>query len=118
MRNEKKYDIRACLKDIEQSITEINEFLPSQRDFSEFQKDIKTRKAVERNIEIIGEAMDRILKTDPDFPIGDSRKIVDTRNRIIHGYDSVSEDIIWLIINRHLPILGNEVKEQLKKYNL
>jgi uncharacterized protein with HEPN domain len=43
--------------------------------------------------------MDRILKTDPAFPIGDSRKIVDTRNRIIHGYDSVSEDIIWLIVN-------------------
>ncbi len=61
----KNYDIRACLKDIEQSITEIYEFLPNRRDFFEFQKDLKTRKAVERNIEIIGEAMDRILKIEP-----------------------------------------------------
>jgi len=42
--------------------------------------------------------MDRILKIRPDFPLSDSRKIVDTRNRIIHGYDSVSADIIWLIM--------------------
>ncbi len=116
MQNDKTYDIMACLKDIEQSIIEIYEFLPAKRDFFEFQKDLKTRKAVERNIEIIGEAMDRILKTDPDFPIGDSRKIVDTRNRIIHGYDSVSDDIIWLIINRHLPTLEQQVKELLKMH--
>ena len=58
--------------------------------------------------------MDRILKVDPDFQITDSRKIVDTRNRIIHGYDSVSDDIIWLIVNRYLPVLEKEVKEFLK----
>ena|ERR1035437_3885025 len=113
MQNNKTYNIKACLKDIEQSIIEIYEFLPSKRDFFEFQKDLKTRKAVERNIEIIGEAMDRILKTDPDYPISDSRKIVDTRNRIVHGYDSVSEDIIWLIVNKHLPSLEQQVKELL-----
>lgn len=111
MQNDKKYDIRACLKDIELSIAEIYQFLPAKRNFQEFQKDLKTRKAVERNIEIIGEAMDRILKTDPTFPITDSRKIVDTRNRIIHGYDSVSEDIIWLIICKYLPILEKEIKK-------
>lgn len=110
----KKHDIRACLKDIDLSIQEIYNFLPTNRNFFEFQKDLKTRKAVERNIEIIGEAMDRILKTDPEFPIGDSRKIVDTRNRIIHGYDSVSEDIIWLIVNKYLPILEKEIKKLLK----
>jgi len=116
MQNDKTYDIKACLKDIEQSIIEIYEFLPAKRDFFEFQRDLKTRKAVERNIEIIGEAMDRILKTDPGFPIGDSRKIVDTRNRIIHGYDSVSDDIIWLIVNKHLPTLEQQVKELLKTH--
>jgi len=58
--------------------------------------------------------MDRILKINPDFQITDSRRIVDTRNRIIHGYDSVSTDVIWLIVNRYLPILENEVKELLK----
>lgn len=109
MAAKKLIDKLACLKDIEQSIVEINEFLPKERDFFAFQKDLKTRKAVERNIEIIGEAMDRLLKAYPDIEITDSRKIVDTRNRIIHGYDSVSEDVIWLIVNRYLPILEMEV---------
>ena len=109
-----KYDILACLKDIEQSILEIYAFLPDERNFFAFKKDLKTRKAVERNIEIIGEAMDRILKMDPNLRITHSRKIVDTRNRIIHGYDSVSADVIWLIINRYLPVLEREVAELLK----
>jgi len=115
MQDNKQFDIKACLTDIEQAIQEITEFLPEERNYIAFQNDLKTRKAIERNIEIIGEAMDRILKTDPDFQITDSRKIVDTRNRIIHGYDSVSPDIIWLIVNRYLPILASEVKELLKR---
>ena len=78
MLEDKKYDILAYLKDIEQSIVEINDFLPIQRNFFEFKKDLKTRKAVERNIEIIGEAMDRILHINPEIKISDSRKIVDT----------------------------------------
>jgi len=114
MQVDRQYDILACLKDIEQSIIEIYAFLPVERNFFVFQKDLKTRKAIERNIEIIGEAMDRILKIDPNLQITDSRKIVDTRNRIIHGYDSVSADVIWLIVNRYLPVLEREVKELLK----
>ena len=106
-------DIKIYLSDIERSISEIFDFLPEERNFIEFQKDLKTRKAVERNIEIIGEAMNRILKIDPKFPIDASRKIVDTRNRIIHGYDSVSEDILWLIIVNYLPNLEKQVKELL-----
>jgi len=109
-----EYEIKACLKDIELAILEIYEFLPKERSFFAFQKDLKTRKAVERNIEIIGEAMDRILKADPNIQITDSRKIVDTRNRIIHGYDVVSDDVIWLIINKSLPILEQEVRLLLK----
>jgi len=114
MQDNQQFDLLACLKDIEQSIIEIYDFLPVDRNFFTFQKDLKTRKAVERNIEIIGEAMDRLLKVDPSIKITDSRKIVDTRNRIIHGYDTVSEDVIWLIVNRYLPILEKEVKELLK----
>jgi uncharacterized protein with HEPN domain len=108
-------DIKIFLTDIERSIREIFEFLPDTRNFLEFQKDLKTRKAVERNIEIIGEAMSRILKIDPQIPIEASRKIIDTRNRIIHGYDSVSEDVLWLIIVNYLPNLEKQVKELLGK---
>jgi uncharacterized protein with HEPN domain len=107
--------IKIYLQDISQAISEIWLFLPEQRNFFEFQKDLKTRKAIERNIEIIGEAMNRILKVVPDFPIDASRKIVDTRNRIIHGYDSVSEDVLWLIICNYLPDLEKQVNELLIK---
>ena len=108
-------EIKVWLEDIEKAIAEINEFLPEPRNFLEFEKDIKTKRAVERNIEIIGEAMSRIKKADPDISISDSRKIVDTRNRIIHGYDSVSDDVIWLIVIRYLPILDEEIKEITKE---
>ncbi len=105
-----KLEIKVWLQDIERSIQEIYEFLPEQRDFNDFLSDLKTRKAVERNIEIIGEALNRILKQEPEIAISDSRKIVDTRNRIIHGYDSVTADVLWLIVNRYLPILQSEVE--------
>lgn len=109
-----KPEIYTWLEDIQRSIEEIFLFLPEKRDFFEFQKDLKTKKAVERNLEIIGEALNRILKLEPEFSITDSRKIVDTQNRIIHGYDNVSEDIIWMIVNRSLPKLQAEVNELLK----
>ncbi|MFN5556860.1 MAG: HepT-like ribonuclease domain-containing protein, partial [Chryseotalea sp.] len=49
--------IRAWLKDIQQAILEIQTFIPDQKNFLLFEKDVKTKRAVERNIEIIGEAM-------------------------------------------------------------
>lgn len=106
-----QHEIASWLSDIKQAIQEINTFLPDKKDFFGFQKDIKTRRAIERNIEIIGEAVNRILKADPHFPIANARKIVDTRNRISHGYDSVSEDIIWAIVLREIPKLEIEIKQ-------
>lgn len=104
-------EVKTWLKDIEQAIQEIKTFIPDIKNFRDFQNDLKTKRAIERNIEIIGEAMTRILKAEPNIKISDTRKIVDTRNRIIHGYDSVSEEILWGIIVRNLPILDNEVKD-------
>lgn len=109
-----KLEIKTWLQDINRSIEEIYLFLPSKKNFIEFQKDLKTKKAIERNLEIIGEALNRILKEKPDINITNSRKIVDTRNRIIHGYDSVTEDIIWLIVIKYLPVLKNEVENLLQ----
>ncbi len=106
-------EIASWLADIKQAIDEINEFLPDKKDFFAFQKDIKTKRAIERNIEIIGEAVNRILKAEPNFPITKARKIVDTRNRISHGYDSVSEDIIWAIVLKEIPNLDIEVSRLL-----
>jgi len=102
-------ETRAWLSEIIQAIEEIIHFLSGKRDFFEFRNDLKTIRAIERNIEIIGEAVNRILKLDPDIQIKNSRKIVDTRNRIIHGYDRVSEEIIWSIVIRDLPKLEREI---------
>ena len=109
-----KPEINIWLEDIHRSIEEILDFLPSEQNYFDFEKDLKTRKAIERNIEIIGEALNRILNVDSDIDISDSRKIVDTRNRIIHGYDSVTADILWLIIKKSLPLLLKEVDTLLK----
>ena len=109
-------ELKVWLEDIEKSISEINDFLPVSRSFHDFKDDLKTKRAIERNIEIIGEAMNRILNAQPDISISNSRKIVDTRNRIIHGYDSVSSDIIWLIAIKYLPMLDNEIKTLLNKH--
>jgi uncharacterized protein with HEPN domain len=108
-------EIKTWLEDIRQAITEINSFIPEEKNFFDFKKDVKTRRAVERNIEIIGEAVNRILHKSPDISITNARKIVNTRNRIIHGYDTVSEDILWAIVLKELPKLQAEVNELLKQ---
>lgn len=103
--------INAWLEDIERSIDEIFEFLPKERNFFEYQKDLKTKKAVERNIEIIGEAVNRIVKSkESEIEIENARRIIATRNRIAHEYDNISDEIIWTIISRELPKLKDEIK--------
>lgn len=107
-------NIKTWLYDILTSINEIESYyIDTPKKFEIYQNDLKTKRAVERNIEIIGEAMNRILKLDSEIVISNSRKIVDVRNRIIHGYDSVSDDVIWGILIRNLPVLQKEVEELL-----
>jgi uncharacterized protein with HEPN domain len=107
-------EIKTWLSDIKKAINEINDFLPDKKNFFQFKKDIKTKRAIERNVEIIGEAANRILKQRPDIQITDVKKIIATRNRIIHGYDSVSDDIIWSIVVKNLPKLLGEITDLLK----
>ncbi len=71
------------------------------------------KRAVERNIEIIGEAMNRILNKDSAIELSNTRKIVDTRNRIIHGYDTLSDEIIWSIVVTYIPVLKIEIEKLL-----
>ena len=110
MDNTKKH-----LQDILTAIEEIDSFFGSEpKIFNNFSSNLCLRIAVERNIEVIGEAMNRILKSGVDIQITNSRKIVDARNYIIHGYDSLSVDILWSIVINHLPKLKQEVKDLLK----
>ncbi|MFZ4725429.1 MAG: DUF86 domain-containing protein [Paludibacter sp.] len=107
-------EIKTWLYDILQSIDEIDSyFAENQRLFEFYRNDIKTKRAVERDIEIIGEAVNRILKKDSNFKIDNAKQIIGTRNRIAHGYDSISDDFIWSIIINHLPKLKQEINKLL-----
>lgn len=107
--------IRKNLQDILNAIVEIDSFFNGRmKIFDDFCNDLLLRRGIERNIEIIGEAMNRILKEDSGINITNARKIVDARNYISHGYDSVSEDILWSIVVNHLPKLKAEVESLLK----
>ena len=108
--------IKKHLQDILTAIEEIESFFGDKpKLFEDFYNNLCLRRAIKRNIEIIGEAMNRILKADRNIAITNSRKIVDARNYIIHGYDSLSADILWSMVINHLPKLKNEVTELLYK---
>jgi len=107
-----------CLYDIKLAIDEIEFFfLERDKKFSEYIKDIILKRAIERNLEIIGEAMKRILKEEPDFNIENSRRIIGLRNQIIHGYYSVSDENIWGIVINHVPNLKNEIERLINSDN-
>ena len=109
-------EIKTWLFDINIAIREIESFFDEgEKLFENYIKDLKTKRAVERNLEIIGEAVNRILNRDDSINLSNARKIVDTRNRIIHGYDTISDDVIWGIIINHLPKLKEEVDNLLTK---
>ena len=71
--------------------------------------------ALVKAIEIIGEAVNRILKRDKNFEIANAQKIIGARNRIAHGYDKISDDLIWSIVINHLPKLKSEIQIMLEK---
>ena len=103
--------LQKYLYDVIGAVTETLSYFDGRpKQFNEFASNLMLRRAVERNIEIMGEAMNRILKINPDIKITNARKIVDTRNYIIHAYDSLSSDILWSIIVNHLPLLKEEVE--------
>lgn len=104
------------LYDVLNAVEEINSYFEDRpKLFEEFSNNFMLRRAVERNVEIMGEAMNRVLKVMPDIKITNARKIVDTRNYIIHGYDSLSADILWSIIINHLPLLEKELEDIMKE---
>jgi uncharacterized protein with HEPN domain len=101
----RKREEKKLLVDIIDSINSIDEHLEGRRIFEEYTANKTKRRAVEREIEIIGEAMSKLLKIDPTIPISHSRTIVNLRNKVIHAYDSVDDILIWKIVNKDLPLL-------------
>ncbi len=97
------------LSDISHAIKLIEEFTSSITNYNSFLEDIKTRSAVERQLSIIGEAINKYDLLNLEEKIDNSRKMVGFRNRLIHAYDSIDPTIIWAIIKNHLPLLKKEI---------
>ena len=102
--------IRKWLIDMKTSIERIDSFLGKDRDFLEYETNWLLKRAVERELEIFGEAANRILAAEPNIAITDARKIVNLRNLIIHAYDAIADEIIWAIIHKNLPPLAIEIQ--------
>ena len=103
------------LLDIFNSIESIENYLGEDRNFAHYESNKLLRRAVERELEIIGEATNRILKLDVNLTISYARRIVDLRNFVIHSYDSIDNVIIWGIVIKDLPLLKDQVVQLLPK---
>lgn len=110
-----KIEVKKYLFDIKTSINSINDYIGGEKNFINYDNNKLLRRAVERELEIIGEATNRILKLESDIVIENARKIVDTRNWVIHAYDSVDNAIVWGIVTIHLPKLKIEVEKLLSE---
>lgn len=108
--------VLTCLQDVLDAILELESYFEGYpMRYELFEKDYMRRSAVERKIEIMGEAFNRIHKKEPDFELPNIKEVIKTRNRVIHGYDSVTPDFLWLLINRHIPALKGDVERAMKK---
>ncbi len=101
---------RKYLTDILFCISNIERYLGNEKVFAKFQNDIMLQDAIERNLITIGEAVNNVLKLQPEIAISNSRRIVDTRNKLTHGYDVIDNVMIWNVIIKHLPLLKKEVE--------
>ena len=105
---------KKLLTDIKISILSIYDHLEDNLEFEIYKSNKTKRRAVERELEIIGEAINKLLKINPKIVISYSRQIVDLRNKIIHSYDNVNDIVIWKIIIKDIPILQKEVNYYLE----
>ncbi len=95
--------------DICSAVEAVREFTADTSDFMAYQASHKTRSAVERQLAIVGEAVNSFRRECPEATLPNTKQMVDFRNRLIHLYDNVSDAIVWVIIHQHLPVLETEV---------
>ena len=99
------------LSDILMAIDLIEKFTVDITEFNVYQNDLKTQSAVERQLAIIGEALNNLKKIEPDLEIENAKQIIGFRNRLVHAYNSIDNSIVWAILNRHLNKLKVEIQE-------
>lgn len=105
------------LYDIEIACDLIKSFSQDQT-LADYLNNIMLRSAMERQFIIIGEALNQLIKLEPNLEskITDSRKIIDFRNLLVHAYQSVSDEVVWGIIEGKLPTLHQQIKNITNQY--
>jgi uncharacterized protein with HEPN domain len=99
------------LSDILRAIVLIEDFTVDISDFKAYQEDLKTQSAVERQLAIIGEALNQLKKEEPNLEVENDKQIIGFRNRLVHSYDSIDNSIVWAILNRHIKKLKKEIQK-------
>jgi uncharacterized protein with HEPN domain len=107
-------EVRKNLFDVLQAAEEIRAFTRTM-DFQSYSESTVTQRAVERDFETIGEALNRIKKNDETIlqAVSGHHRIIGFRNILIHGYDTVDDRVVWSAIEGHLPVLISEIQELL-----
>lgn len=105
-------EIRKLLFDVLLASEDIGSFTEGL-DFPAYLKSKMVQRAVEREFEIIGEALNRLKKADPELleHVSEYHRIIGFRNILAHGYDIIDEKLVWDAINKHLPVLVKEIKK-------
>ncbi|MBP3640155.1 MAG: DUF86 domain-containing protein [Muribaculaceae bacterium] len=112
-----KEEVLTYLQDVLDAINDMQScFVGFPHRYDLFEKDMMRRCVVERKVEIMGEAINRIKKTDSSVNIPNARAIIDTRNRIIHAYDNVQSDFLWSLVVRHIPELKKDIERIIAEY--
>ena len=105
---EKKY-----LSDILMAINLIELFTAETDSFDQYNSDLKTQSAVERQLAIIGEAVTKYKNETTENTLQNLQQIIGFRNRLVHAYDSIDNSIVWVIIKRYLQPLKEEIEQLL-----
>jgi uncharacterized protein with HEPN domain len=105
-----RVECKKYLHDIQKACRHIEEFAAGKT-FSDYLEDALLQSGVERQFEIIGEALGQMLKVDPGLAdaITESRRIISFRNILIHGYSAISSEVVWDILQTKLPTLRAQV---------
>jgi uncharacterized protein with HEPN domain len=109
-----KLTLKKRLLDALEACHAIRDFVAG-RTFTDYERNLMLRSAVERQFEIIGEALNQaeIEQSELETLIPDLRRIVGLRNRIIHGYDSVDDQLLWQVIHTHVLSLARRLEQLL-----
>jgi len=109
-------EARKYLYDIAQAADLIESFT-SDKTFADYEANAMLRSAVERQFEIIGEALAQLTRLDEPLAakIEDYRRIIAFRNILIHGYAVVDDRLVWDIVQSKLPVLRQDVASLLEE---